>query len=247
MCLVGIAFKSHPDYPLILVGNRDEYHARPTAVADWWDDDNLLFGGRDLEAGGTWLAASREGRIGVVTNRPDLPAPAQRSLSRGALVHHGVLADDHATINLLPEDHHRYGGFSLLLATRDQLEMYTGGNGTDFIRHRPDSGIVTLSNTAIDQPWPKAQWLNRELQQIIASGTPDIDDLSALLSHRNPVPDSSSQGVPATPFVVGETYGTRCSTVILLDKQGHCVFREHRYGPGGSLLGQTEVSFPTLN
>ena len=67
MCLVSVAFNAHPDYPLILIGNRDEYHARPSAAADWWDDPADVLGGRDLEAGGTWLAVNRQGRVGVVT------------------------------------------------------------------------------------------------------------------------------------------------------------------------------------
>ena len=75
MCLLSLAWQAHPDYPLIFVGNRDEYHARPTAAADWWQDRPDILGGRDLQAGGTWLAINRKGDFGVVTNRPDLPAP----------------------------------------------------------------------------------------------------------------------------------------------------------------------------
>ena len=75
MCLLSLAWQAHADYPLVFVGNRDEYHARPTAAADWWADAPDILGGRDLEAGGSWLGVSKQGRFAVVTNRPDLPAP----------------------------------------------------------------------------------------------------------------------------------------------------------------------------
>jgi len=86
MCLVSIAIGVSADYPLVLLGNRDEYHVRPAAAAAWWDDLPHILGGRDLLAGGSWLAASNNAHLAVVTNRPDLPPPDTAALSRGDLV-----------------------------------------------------------------------------------------------------------------------------------------------------------------
>ena len=86
MCLLSVAWQSSSDFPFIFAGNRDEYHARSSAAAGWWDDQPAILGGRDLVAGGSWLGINKKGRVAVVTNRPDLQAPEQDALSRGELV-----------------------------------------------------------------------------------------------------------------------------------------------------------------
>ena len=244
MCLLAVAFDSHPDYPLVFVGNRDEYHARPASPADWWDDFPALLGGRDLQAGGTWLAVNRDGQLAVVTNRPDLPAPENNSLSRGELVT-GWLNDDEGLASLAAQ-HERYGGFSLLLTDAAGLHVISGGNETGTLEQRDyNAAIVGLSNTALNDPWPKLLWLERELKRTLADRSPDPDELMKLLMRTDPVPDTDETGVPARPFVVGETYGTRCCTVICIDKEGLCRFQERRFGPGGQPAGQSEYTFNT--
>jgi uncharacterized protein with NRDE domain len=104
--------------------------------------------------------------------------------------------------------------------------------------------VTGLSNTAPDQPWPKLQWLNQQLNHQLAEGKPDVERLMSLLTRTEPVPDSASKGVPATPFVVGEEYGTRCSTVITIRQGGMCTFNERRFGPGGAPEGESEFEFP---
>ncbi len=242
MCLLSLAINAHPDFPLVFAGNRDEYHARESAPATWWPDEHNVLGGRDLVAGGTWLGITRSGRFGVVTNRPDLPPPDDDPLSRGELVT-GWLTDTH-TIDRLPEQHGRYGGFSLLLADDQSLQLMSGGNGAGTMNsRRMERGVTGLSNTAPDQPWPKLQWLNKQLTLQLAEGKPDIERLMSLLTRTEPVPDSASKGVPATPFLVGEEYGTRCSTVITVSTRGECRFHERRFGPGGISEGESEFEF----
>jgi uncharacterized protein with NRDE domain len=242
VCLLSLAYKAHPDFPLVFAGNRDEYHARESAPATWWPDEHNVLGGRDLVAGGTWLGITRSGRFGVVTNRPDLPPPDDGPLSRGELVT-GWLTDTD-TINKLPAQHTRYGGFSLLLADDQSLQLVSGGNASGaMISRRMESGVTGLSNTTPDQPWPKLQWLNQQLTNQLAEGKPDVERLMSLLTRTEPVPDSASKGVPATPFVVGEEYGTRCSTVITISVRGECEFLERRFGPGGKPDGESACSF----
>jgi uncharacterized protein with NRDE domain len=243
MCLLSIAWKVHPDYPLVFVGNRDEHHARPTAAANWWEDYPDVLGGRDLEAGGSWLAITRQGRFAVVTNRPDLPAPAAGGRSRGELVT-GWLQKTESPLDRLGERAQLYGGFSLLLGDRDQLTQVSGGRGVDKLEVQSQQrGISGLSNTAISDPWPKLTWLNRQLEQQLSSGQPDIERLFELLLTSKPVSGSPTTGVSGRPFVVGEHYGTRSSSVITINRAGDCQFVEKRFGPGGRAVGESAYQF----
>jgi uncharacterized protein with NRDE domain len=239
MCLVSIAFRVHPDYPLILAGNRDEYHARPSAAADWWEDEPHILGGRDLQAGGTWLAVSKAAHLAVVTNRPELPAPDTDALSRGDLVS-GALSPQRFGLDEVEAQHHRYGGFSLFVANRERLTVLTGGNGIGFTADRLQPGIYAISNTALDQPWPKTDWIRDRIQEVVARPEPDAGKLLDLLARRESVPAASSHGIPAKPFIVGDDYGTRCSTVVLIRADGSGEFHERRFGPGGIASGGSE-------
>ena len=253
MCLLSVAWQPDHDYPFIFAGNRDEYRARATAAADWWDDAPDVLGGRDLVAGGSWLGLNRDGRFAVVTNRPDLPAPDQGALSRGDLVSTWLIGQ--ATIagpnpdEQLAESSSRYGGFSLLFGNARPghtypLRQISGGNGLDGLACvMLPPGISGLSNTAPDAPWPKLQWLNRELGRLIRTSKPDPDAIFELLQRQTAVPDTGQTGVPVTPFISGSVYGTRCCTVIIVDHDGHCQFIEQRFGPEGRATGESVFEF----
>ncbi|MCR9142438.1 MAG: NRDE family protein [bacterium] len=86
MCLIFLAHDCHPDYRLILASNRDEFYARPTESAGFWEDHPGVFGGRDLEQGGTWLGMTRSGRFATVTNFRDPEEFTRKGLSRGLLL-----------------------------------------------------------------------------------------------------------------------------------------------------------------
>src|SRR5574340_128646 len=75
MCLAVIAWHVHPDYPLVLAANRDEFYTRPTRPAAWWGQPVSLLAGRDEKAGGTWLGVNRYGRFALLTN---VRAPIER-------------------------------------------------------------------------------------------------------------------------------------------------------------------------
>lgn len=246
MCLLSIAWQCSVDYPFVFAGNRDEYHARASAPADWWRDDGDVLGGRDLVAGGSWLGINRDGRFAVVTNRPEMPAPQQDALSRGGLVAEQLSgqADQQKLQLRLAENSERYGGFSLLAGNiaKGALHCYSGGQGsagldTAFV----DRGIFGLSNTALDNPWPKLTWLNDELGA--QAFKPDPSRLFSLLLREEPVPGAVTDGVSSRPFIVGEGYGTRSATVVIVDRTGRCRFIERRFGPGGSDAGESAFEF----
>lgn len=253
MCLLSIAWQCSAEFPFVFAGNRDEYHARPSAAAHWWDDAPGVLGGRDLVAGGSWLGISHSGRFAVVTNQPVLAAPVLSPLSRGALVADWLKASDGYTASdlqaTLDERNSRYGGFNLLTASLERdstgtLHCFAGGNGSGSLHYEQlAGGIIGLSNTSLTEPWPKLIWLNRELSRLVAAGVDDFEQLFALLQRDEPVPGADSRGVPARPFVKGTEYGTRCSTVITIDRAGHCRFRERRFGAGGAPVGESAFEF----
>ena len=68
MCLIFIAQHAHPNYPLIIAANRDEFYQRPSTVANFWEDNTGILAGKDEKAGGTWLGINRHGRFAAITN-----------------------------------------------------------------------------------------------------------------------------------------------------------------------------------
>ncbi|MDP6435777.1 MAG: NRDE family protein [Gammaproteobacteria bacterium] len=243
MCLLSIAWQVHPDYPLVFLGNRDEFHARPAAAADWWQDNPDVLGGIDLEAGGSWLGMNRAGRFAVVTNRPDLPAPETNARSRGELVTAWLKNETPSAIDLLSERNALYGGFGLLLATPGKLQRLTGGNGAELRQDDLPAGIYGLSNTAVDDPWPKLTWLNHQLGHLLETGPPDHGTLLELLLYDEPVAADTEPRVAAVPFIEGADYGTRSASVVTVNNAGHCRFTERRFGPGGRPMGTSEFDF----
>lgn len=252
MCLVAIAWQVHPRYPLLLLGNRDEFHQRPTVAADWWPEAPDVFGGRDLQAGGSWLGISRGGRLAVVTNNPLRPPDPDRKLSRGALVRDWLTGtgDSSAFLESLAVKEARYAGFSLLVGSLDRgLEGFATPADSLGARWRVPEGITVLSNSTRGEPWPKVAWLEHALGNYLSRGSadtaPDPEELLALLGRRMPVAEPEADTPMArarvTPFVTGSEYGTRSATLILADDRGgwHCI--ERRFGPGGVPMGESRA------
>ena len=259
MCLIAIAWRTHPECPLALVANRDELHARPAAAAAYDPDADTVYGGRDLVQGGGWLQVSTTGRLAAVTNvRTGLRAePAPRS--RGWLVRDFVRDDGaaEAFVASLQETGGEYGAFNLLAFDGDALRFASN-------RPRPGHapvapGLHAMSNGAFDAAWPKSTLATRALQAWLASGhaladpmaRPDaLEPLFAALADTTEAPDAAlpDTGVGlaleralSPPFVSDATYGTRCSTVVLA-RPGGFVFAERRFGPAARVLG-TSVEF----
>jgi uncharacterized protein with NRDE domain len=248
MCLVAIAFRAHPAYPLIIAGNRDELHARPSAPAHWWADAPDVLGGRDLVASGSWLAVNRRGCFAVVTNRPgsapQTPAPSRgrlvRDFVRGSLGPRNFLAG-------LAAGSEAFAGFWLAAGGPDEV----------LIAHNPRSeplqvsalrpGITAMSNAPPGQRWPKADYLASALgAELCRSGTDLAGRLLDLLAREEPVAGPAPELSPAlsrTAFVRGETYGTRASTVLLIGRDRDCEFIERRFDPQGRPAGETALSF----
>lgn len=253
MCLLVVAWKSHPRYRLVVAANRDEFHDRPAAPLGWWNDDARVLAGRDLQAGGTWLGVSRSGRFGAVTNFRELErAPAPDAPSRGRLV------PDFLATEVPPEDFvgatagaaDRYAGFNLLLSSPGSLHYLSNRVAEPARALSP--GIYGLSNHWLDSPWPKLMRARARFAEVIESGDAEAAAFFDLLADRDPAPGEAmpSTGLPpdleralSSPFVRHERYGTRCSTVVLVGHDGRTTVAERRFDPAGVQTGATRLEF----
>lgn len=259
MCLIAFAWRVHPRYPLILVANRDEFHERPSAPLAEWPDAPGVYGGRDLRAGGGWLALDRRGRLAAVTNVREPQTPAAGLRSRGALVSQYLLGTAGATAaaGTLHAEAARFGAFNLLLF--DGLELsYSGNRPAPHWRPVP-AGVHGLSNASLDSPWPKSLRLCAALERWLAlgegAGAHSLEPLFAALADRSPAEDGQlpdtgigreAERVLAPPFIAGSRYGTRCSSLILIGAEGWR-FEERRFGPDGLALGSTVLEWPAAS
>ena len=251
MCVIAFAWQVHPRWRLLLAGNRDEFHARPSAALARWDDVPIL-AGRDLQAGGSWLGVSDAGRCAVVTNVRD-PRDPQRGASRGLLIRDYLTGAEDAAAHAqhLLRVAADYRPFNLL--TFDAQAAFYLGN-----RPQPEAQAVTpgvhgLSNADFNTPWPKTRALMQRLQRWIDDGDDtDFAALFAALADEQLAPDEHlpDTGVGleqerrlSSAFIRGADYGTRASTVVAIDHDGAGVIAERRFGPHARYLGETLLRF----
>ncbi len=249
MCLLLIAYRQHPDYPLIVAGNRDEYYGRPTEPAAWRGD---ILSGLDLEAGGTWMGVARSGRFAVVTNYRDPADHLPDARSRGILVSQ-VLSDPASDVELyrrLHEEGQLYNGFNLVFGGPDGL--YSVSNrGPGQVLSEP--GVYGLSNHLFETPWPKVERGKAGLRRYVEQGAaPNTGFLFELLANRERPRDEDLphtgvglefERLLSTIFISSAEYGTRASTVLLYGHDGRVLFAERSYGPHGQPLGEREFRF----
>ncbi|BBM01679.1 NRDE family protein [Microbulbifer sp. GL-2] len=276
MCLLLFAYRCHPDYPLLLIANRDEFYARPTAAAALWPT-KCLVAGRDLEAGGTWAGIS-PGRVAAVTNirEPGRSEPEQ-ALSRGEIPVNFLID------NRTPEQFARelqgpsYRGFNaLLFDLKAEHSLACAGN-----RHSPflfTAGIHGISNGAPDAPWPKVEngktGLDRIVQNIkgpISEGN-FVRPALNLLQDRQRATDSTLPhtgiGLPLeralspifvqidrrekllpTGVALNDTnggYGTRASTLIAINRYGFSQLWEQTFVEGKPQGPLRHLSLPPV-
>jgi uncharacterized protein with NRDE domain len=242
MCLLLIAINAVPRKPLLLLGNRDEYRARASAAASPWNEDQRIVGGRDLAAGGGWLAMRSDGRHAAITNvRAGLPARAPKS--RGWLVRDFILGDASPEdfLDTVHTDVESYGAFNLVVGDREGTWAY----GTaDEAPRKLEDGIHVISNGRIGVHWPKTERLRQRFAEAIASSADDASLLDLLMDESQPpddaLPDTGIgielERLLAPVFVRGsEQYGTRASTLAYFGDDYGALLRERGFGVGARL------------
>ena len=259
MCLIAVAWKVHPRFPLALIANRDEAHARPTAAAGFDARHPDVYGGRDLAQGGGWLMASTRGRLAAVTNVRTGLRPPEAQRSRGALVRTfagGEVAAMPWLASLMPTAP-TYGPFNLLAWDGEALGFASNHPAPGFAVVAPRTHA--MSNGAFDATWPKSTLATRALDAWLASslaeGAVDRAAIAPLLDALADTAVAPDAALPDTgiglaleralspPFVVGRDYGTRCSTVVLVEDSA-ITFVERRFGPEGVVLGESYERLP---
>lgn len=246
MCLILFAYRSHADYPLVLAANRDEFYERPTAAAEFWEEAPHLLAGRDLLKGGTWLGITKSGRFAALANYRHLNALQGGAPSRGKLVRDFLLSDEETLEHLkkIEKEAPLYNPFTLLAGDRSDL-FCLSNRGEKIQRLSP--GLYGLSNHLLDTPWPKVVKGKERLQQILSDKRPSIEKILELLSDDSPAPDWAlpDTGVgqewerALSPiFVATPSYGTRSSTILLIDNEENVTFIEKGI-PTGPNRGET--------
>lgn len=248
MCLIAFAFTPDRDRHLLLAANRDEFHDRPAVPMAWWEWPDGPLAGRDEKAGGTWLAIARDGRWAAVTNFRD-PQAGGGQRSRGELPVHFLEsnASPEAYVRQVHEQRTDYGPFNLLAG--DRASLWYGSSHAGPVPVTP--GVHALSNGLLDEPWPKSRRVATALRGHTESGAaPDVDRLFRLMDDREEAPDEElpDTGVGtelerflSSPFIVGERYGTRCTTVASLGTR--LLVAERRFCSRGIISGELRYRF----
>ena len=252
MCLVAFAFQMRSDLPLVVTANRDEFYSRPAKPMHWWPSKDIL-AGKDLQAGGTWLGLSRNGRFAAVTNLRSATINA-KALSRGSLVTDFLFSAEPAKKGLATifPAVKNYMGFNLLPFDGDELILF---NSKDGITKILEPGIYAFSNADPDILWPKVRSAKASLSKYLlgsCNGNVQLEKLSALLSSRKTyeVQRASDTGLSlelekllSSSFIVSENYGTRSCTAVIAARKNIAVM-ESCYRRG--VLEQTNKFFYEL-
>ncbi|MBK6518241.1 MAG: NRDE family protein [Polyangiaceae bacterium] len=248
MCLLALYVAPHPTVRFVLAANRDEAFERPAAAAHLWADAPVL-AGRDLRAGGTWLGAAAGGRVAALSN---VRHPSARALgrSRGEIVR-GFLAGAASAPDYARELAARASEFP-------SFNAFVGdASGALYLSEQPvpptplGPGVHAVSNGRLGDPWPKVERAKAGVAEAVRGDRVDLEALFAVLRDDRPAADHElpSTGVPleieralSPPFVRGPSYGTRCSTVVVVLADGQVELEERSFGPGGAAAGRVSAS-----
>ncbi|MBA3899357.1 MAG: NRDE family protein [Bacteroidetes bacterium] len=253
MCLCVFSYKNHSEYRLILAFNRDEFLARPTREAHFWEDKPEILAGRDLKQGGTWLGVNQKGWIALLTNYRDLRNLKDAAPSRGELTTR-FLAGRKAPFNYLEtiQKPWFYNGFNLIVGDMEDLYYYSNVKG-EISKIEP--GIHGISNHLLDSDWEKVKNKKRELSELI-KGDFEVEDIFRLMSDRA---EASGGNIPDTglqpeleqklsaPFIVLPDYGTVSTTVVLIKHSREVIFYEKKFGMQGKLLTESDFEIVMQN
>lgn len=255
MCLITFAYNKHPKYRLILAANRDEFYGRPTRRVQFWDEDGHpeILAGKDLEAGGTWMGVSKSGKWAALTNYRDPNWQLDNPPSRGELVLNYLLNGESPQdyMQTLNRDSDKYVGFNILLGDADGIMHFSNHDKTP---KSIEAGVHGVSNALLDTPWPKLTMAKNSLADKIRTNEIDKGSIFQFLNDDTQAPDDQlpETGIPykwekavSSLFIKTEKYGTRCSSILLIDHDGSVEFTERRFKPQtDEILEENTYSIP---
>lgn len=244
MCIAYLAIAAHPQWPLLIAANRDEFHARPSLPAAPWPDRPDIISGIDLTGGGTWLGVTRRGRYALITNYRDPGNVQLDAPSRGMLVSTYLESDQdpRSYADEVQRTGDAYNGFNLIVGDIGTA-CYAGNRNGQNRAQILQAGRYVLSNHLLDTPWPKSTRLRQALQSWPGDGL--AQSLTPLFTALRDTTPADDQDLPQTglslererllssPFIISPDYGTRCSTIFAIHASGRAIFSELSYGPDG--------------
>ena len=225
MCTLAIAYNSHPEYPFIFIGNRDEFYKRQTENARMRSG---VLSGLDLEKGGTWTGISLTGRVAFITNHRDFTLHVEAPESRGLLTKDFLEGEMDPKIYLetFSQKKSHYNPYNLVVG--DTKDLYFYSNIEDRII-KLNEGIHGLSNAFLNTPWPKVKRIKDDLKEAISKTSLDESALFSILENKMAADENDlpSTGLElnlekslSSIFIELEAYGTRHETVILMNRLG---------------------------
>ena len=251
MCSIFLAYDYHPKYFLIIAANRDEYYNRPTLSAHYWQDNLNILGGRDLEKMGTWLGITKDGRYAAVTNYRDPSTINENARSRGELVS-GFLNSKAAPKSYMEKVSKKsglYNGYNLL--TGDKRSLYYYSNQNNQIEQLLP-GIYGLSNHLLDTPWSKVNLGKDKLRKCLENQQVEPKCLFNLLlndtkAEDDELPDTGigliKERLLSPIFIKSPNYGTRSSTVVLIDRDSYVEFIERTFNNNDDTWQEVSYGF----
>lgn len=252
MCLLLIANKIHPEYKIIIAANRDEFYNRPALKAGFWEEKPGLLAGRDLEGGGTWLGITKSGRFSAVTNYRDFyKEQKQNAPTRGKLTTDFLLgsATPEEYSGELQEKADSYNGFNLIYGVIDNLFYYS--NETDHVV-KIEAGLYGLSNALLNTSWPKVSNSKKYISELIKEKKVSNENLFNILADKKPAADNllpdtgvgaEREKVLSSNFIKTPGYGTRCSTVILINNNDEISFTERTFKHDSEQVSEVKFEF----
>jgi uncharacterized protein with NRDE domain len=258
MCLLIFAHKTSTRYPLVVAANRDEFHARPTAVSQFWTEHPGLLAGQDLDQGGTWMGVTRDGRFAAITNYRDPSRTAAAPRSRGELPLDYLTGqrEPQAYLQDIAAQAAEYAGFNLLLGDRNSLWYFT--NSLPAAERAPlclQPGIYGLSNDRLDTLWPKVDLGKARLKNLLDKEPPSHDALASVVSDRGLADlqalrphgmETEMDQLLSAQFIITGRYGTRSSTTLWTDRNGLASWRELSFNELGEIREVQEFEFALL-
>jgi len=254
MCLAVLAIRMHPDYPLVLVHNRDEFHDRPAEVLASRGGNPEVWAGLDNPSKGYWLAVRADGSFGFVNNYRDWDLLKDGRPSRGVLIKDFIHGQEsiEAYLNRLTPQADQFNPFNLILGRNPSEIVFFNSLDKKIIPLQP--GMYGVSNHRLDTPWPKVVLAKQLLGNALGERNNDAFQkaLFALLTNDSrptddQLPDTKVgldiERLLSSIFIASKEYGTVASTVVLMKPDGTVIIREKSFGSCGKYLGEREHWF----
>jgi uncharacterized protein with NRDE domain len=204
----------------------------------WWEPEEIL-AGKDLQAGGTWLAVSNDGRFAVLTNFKELANGKESLKSRGELISNYITSKGVSSKEYLENIKERnYAGFNLLLGDKEGIHYIS--NRSEGIE-KLESGIHSLGNLLLNTKTKKSIKIKNQFKELLQTNPNEDVLLEFMKGDSGDLSNLDMAGFKETEheeipyrFIKSNVYGTRCTTLLTIDPNGKYKITEQNYSKKGN-------------